>query len=87
MNYMADTRRMAGVLLLATLLLGCSTPRQTRALLQQPPAQLPAATELDGTPFNPQQRYQCGPAALATILQTHAIQVSPEELVDAVYIP
>jgi tetratricopeptide (TPR) repeat protein len=87
MNYMAGTRRMAGVLLLAILLPGCSTAPQTRALLQQPPAQLPAAAELDGTPFNPQQRYQCGPAALATVLQTHAIQVSPEELVDAVYIP
>ncbi len=87
MNCTPVTRRMAGVLLLGTLLLGCSTARQTRALLQQPPLQLPASTELDDTPFNPQQRYQCGPAALATVLQTHAIQVSPEELADAIYIP
>lgn len=87
MNCTADARRIAGVLLLGTLLLGCGTTRQTRALLQQPPVQLPATIELDGTPFNPQQRYQCGPAALATVLQSHAIQVSPEELVDAVYIP
>jgi hypothetical protein len=87
MNRKANTRRMAGVLLLASLLMGCSTARQTHALLQQPSAQLPATAELDGTPFNSQQRYQCGPAALATVLQTHAIQVTPEELVDAVYIP
>jgi len=82
-----NTRRLAGVLLLGLLLLGCSNAHQTRALLQQSPAQLPATTELENTPFNPQQRYQCGPAALATVLQTHAIEVSPEELVDAVYIP
>ena len=42
MNWTSDTRRMAGVLLLVTLLLGCSTTRQARALLQQPPEQLPA---------------------------------------------
>ena len=82
-----EARRIAGLLLLGTLLLGCSTAQQTRELLQQPHAQLPAAIELDGTPFNPQQRYQCGPAALATLLQTQAIEVSAEELVDAVYIP
>jgi tetratricopeptide (TPR) repeat protein len=87
MNCTSDTRRMAGVLLVVTLLLGCSTTRQARALLEQPPGQLPAGVELDGTPFNPQQRYQCGPAALATVLQAHDIQVSPEELVEAVYIP
>ena len=87
MNCTVNTRRLAGVLLLGLVLLGCSNARQTRALLQQTPAQLPAATELESTPFNPQQRYQCGPAALATMLQTHAIEVSPQELVEAVYIP
>lgn len=87
MNCTAGTRRLAGALLLGTLLSGCSATPQTRELLQQLPGQLPATAELDGTPFNPQQRYQCGPAALATVLQTHAVQVSPGELVDAVYIP
>ena len=87
MNCTVNTRRLAGVLLLGLALLGCSNARQARALLQQPPAQLPAATELESTPFNPQQRYQCGPAALATMLQTHAIEVSPQELVESVYIP
>ncbi|MGB5426332.1 MAG: PA2778 family cysteine peptidase, partial [Gammaproteobacteria bacterium] len=82
-----NTRRLAGVLLLGLVTLGCSNTRQTSALLRQPPAQLPAATELESTPFNPQQRYQCGPAALATVLQAHAIEVSPQELVEAVYIP
>ena len=87
MKCTAGTRRLAGALLLGILLSGCSATPQTRALLQQPADQLPASAELDDTPFNPQQRYQCGPAALATVLQTHAVQVSPGELVDAVYIP
>lgn len=87
MNCAAGTRWLAGALLLVTLLPGCSTTRQASDLLQQPPEQLPAVVELDDTPFNPQQRYQCGPAALATVLQTNGIQVSAQDLVDAVYIP
>jgi tetratricopeptide (TPR) repeat protein len=82
-----NTCRLAGVLLLVALLPGCSSVPQSRALLEQPPGQLPEAAELIATPFNPQQRYQCGPAALATVLQTQAIEVSAEQLVDAVYLP
>jgi len=87
MSCTVNTRRLAGVLLLGILLLGCSNARQTRALQLHPPGQLPAATELVETRFIPQQRYQCGPAALATVLQAQAIEVSAEQLVDAVYIP
>jgi tetratricopeptide (TPR) repeat protein len=87
MNGAVNTCRLAGVVLLVALLSGCSSVPQSRALLQQAPVQLPVAVELVDTPFNPQQRYQCGPAALATVLQAHAIEVSPAELVDAVYIP
>ncbi|MCG6899560.1 MAG: PA2778 family cysteine peptidase [Gammaproteobacteria bacterium] len=86
MDHRAATLRMAGVLL-GIGLLGCSVTRQTEVLLLQPPGQLPATTELADTPFYPQQRYQCGPAALATVLQAQAIEVTPDELVDAVYIP
>ena len=42
---------------------------------------------LDSTPFFPQSDYQCGPAALTTILVSSGISVSPDELVDKVYIP
>lgn len=87
MKRTANTRHLAGVLLLLTLSAGCSTVQQSRMLLQQPPGELPAHIELDDTPFNPQQRYQCGPAALATVLQAREIPVSAEELVAAVYIP
>ncbi|MGD8630634.1 MAG: PA2778 family cysteine peptidase, partial [Gammaproteobacteria bacterium] len=83
----AGARRMAGSLLLALLLTGCATPPQTRQLLLTPEDSLPARIELAQTPFFPQQRYQCGPAALATVLTAHGIGVTPDELVGRVYIP
>lgn len=45
------------------------------------------AIELEDTPFFPQQRYQCGPAALATILAASGREVAVDELVDRVYLP
>lgn len=38
-------------------------------------------------PFFPQQRYQCGPAALASMLTSQDVAVTPEELVPRVYLP
>ena len=82
-----NTRLLAGVCFLALLLGGCATPPQTRALPDVLPAGLPARVELQDTPFHPQERYQCGPAALATVLGAHGVKVAPAELVDAVYVP
>lgn len=49
---------------------------------------LPAAsTELSNTPFFAQTEYQCGPAALATVLGASGVQVTPEELTAHVYLP
>ena len=50
-------------------------------------AEMPAAIELESTPFYPQDDYQCGPAALATLLGAAGRPSSPEALVDEVYIP
>jgi tetratricopeptide (TPR) repeat protein len=50
-------------------------------------AGLPAQAELTQVPFFPQEKYQCGPAALATVLQASGIETSPEELVTEVYLP
>ena len=83
----AGARHLAGILVLALLLSGCATPPQTRQLLLMPGDNLPARIELAQTPFFPQQRYQCGPAALATVLAAHEIGVTPDELVERVYIP
>ena len=43
--------------------------------------------ELAATPFYPQAKYQCGPAALAMVLNVAGVDVKPGELVDQVYIP
>jgi predicted small lipoprotein YifL len=47
----------------------------------------PARVELDSTPFFPQERYQCGPAALATVLSAAGADVTADALVPEVYLP
>ena len=42
---------------------------------------------LSSTPFFPQSDYQCGPAALSTLLVSGGVNVTPNELVTKVYIP
>ncbi len=75
----------AGALL--ALLAGCAATPQTDRLAVSPPAGLPARTELTQTPFHPQERYQCGPAALATVLTAAGLEITPEQLVSEVYLP
>jgi tetratricopeptide (TPR) repeat protein len=82
-----DTRRLAGVALLFLCLSGCAVAPQTRALRTTPPAALPERIELTSAPLFPQQRYQCGPAALASVLAANGIAATPEQLVDEVYLP
>lgn len=43
--------------------------------------------ELADVPFYPQDAYQCGPAALATVLRESGVAIDPEQLVAAVYLP
>jgi tetratricopeptide (TPR) repeat protein len=72
----------AGLLLLA----GCAT----RAPVLQPIVAESTGdplVELTDTPFYPQQAYQCGPAALATVLNANGVAVSPGRLVPQVYLP
>lgn len=75
--------------LLACLLClhGCSSAHQSRQALNNMPADLPPAVELSQTPFNPQTEHQCGPAALATVLQAHHVDITPEMLSSQLYIP
>ncbi len=51
------------------------------------PAFAPRSSELAATPFVPQEDYQCGPAALATLLESSGVDVAPAELVPEVYLP
>lgn len=70
----------AVVLLMCSLVVGC---------VAMPPAgDWPAEpVELADVPFHPQEAYQCGPAALATVLQASGSSVTPEALIDQVYLP
>jgi tetratricopeptide (TPR) repeat protein len=77
-------------LLLAGLALlpGCvSWTPQTRALGESRPERVPAVRELTEVPFFPQSDYQCGPAALATVMVAAGVKITPDELVSEVYLP
>ncbi len=69
--------------LFVVLLAGCaSIPPSVREL-----PETAGAIELDDTPFYPQERYQCGPAALTTILEKSGRAVSLDDVVGKVYLP
>jgi tetratricopeptide (TPR) repeat protein len=76
----------AGALLVILFVAGCATP-QVSALIARPPPTLAERAELTSVPFYPQERYQCGPAALATALVYSGVATSPEALVSQVYLP
>jgi len=78
--------RAAAVLAAALLLGACSAP-QSRSLLRDWPSAAPDAMLLSAVPFHPQERFQCGPAALATVLQHSGLAATPTELIDEVYLP
>lgn len=51
------------------------------------PAASAPRVELVATPFFPQRDYQCGPAALATVLAAAGVPVQADDLVAEVYLP
>ena len=64
------------------LLGGCaSSPDAVRNLPNE------ASVELEGTPFYPQERYECGPAALTTTLVASGVDANLDDIVDAVFLP
>lgn len=69
-------------MLLACLAAGCATGGAGR--IDQPP---PEAIELADTPFFAQRQYHCGPAAMAMVLGSSGIHISPDELARQVYLP
>jgi tetratricopeptide (TPR) repeat protein len=77
--------RFAFFLATAGLLSACVTREPFIPANLEPDAH--RAVELDATPFFPQDRYQCGPAALATVLVASDAQTTPEALVPVVYLP
>jgi tetratricopeptide (TPR) repeat protein len=74
--------------LLLACLAGCAQlVPQTVALRTAWPSGVPEHVELTDVPFFPQDEYQCGPAALATVLAAQGVGVTPQALVKQVYLP
>lgn len=74
--------RRAAWLAAAALLCACAAGPQTQRVQRER-----TAVELSAVPFFPQEAYQCGPAALATVLTAAGVDASPAALVDEVYVP
>lgn len=68
---------------LIVLLAGCAKS----PLLPPETSRLPERVELSSVPFFPQSAYQCGPAALAAMLNQRGVVTSPGLLKDRVFIP
>jgi hypothetical protein len=83
----AAVGRLAAIAAVA-LLAGCAQlVPQTMALRTGWPAGVPQSAELETVPFFPDDAYQCGPAALATVLAHSGLAITPEPLVQQVWIP
>ncbi len=76
---MHDGGRVAAHLVLLLAIAGCAhhgnAPTDAQTIL------------LNDVPFFPQSRFQCGPAALATVLSYHGTEITPDALADQVYVP
>lgn len=73
----------AGAMVL--VLAACATP-QTQSL-RDDPGDLPRMADVPDAPFYAQKTRECGPAALAMALSATGLDVTPDDLVDAVYTP
>lgn len=68
-------------LILVLGLTACGPPPRIYVDADRPPL------ELTEVPFFPQEQYQCGPAALAELLQWTGVRATPEQLAPALVIP
>jgi len=77
------------IILSVAVLSGCASlvPQTAELARNGLPPGLPASVELKQTPFFPQLEYQCGPAALATVLASAGAKTTPDDLVPQVYLP
>lgn len=86
-------KRLQGLILVSaltaaiTLLSGCAVTPQSSAVISDWEKTEQPSIELFEVPFFPQDKYQCGPAALATSLVFSGVKVQPEELIDRLYVP
>lgn len=81
-----DARRLLAAGIFIFTLAGCATP-QLQALLDSGPGGLAPRAELGSVPFFAQEDHQCGPAALAMVLDAGGESVTPETLRPQMYLP
>lgn len=83
---LAALRAASAAMLVA--LAGCAQMvPQTVALRTGWPNGVPQSIAIESVPFFPQDEFQCGPAALATVLAHSGVGITPEPLVEQVYLP
>lgn len=81
-RYAVRFRPWCGIIAIALLTTGCNTQP-----VYDPLSTEPGLHELTAVPFYPQTGFQCGPAALATVLSDQGLDVSPDQLSKQVYLP
>lgn len=86
---MISTRfvRLWSSIALLLLLTDCASTPQTQRLLEHIPDNIRRTVNLDNVAFFPQRAYQCGPAALATMLNFAGVDSKPDALTYRVYVP
>ncbi|HKI51919.1 MAG TPA: PA2778 family cysteine peptidase [Geothermobacteraceae bacterium] len=82
----ADSRTIAGLLCAVLLLVLSGCAFLPSGPLPQSPG-TPARGMVRGVPFYPQEDLQCGPAALAMVLQWSGVDVVPADLTGEVFSP
>ena len=75
---------LAGALCALLLVASCASYQAQEV---NPSLAVEPSRELVGTPFFPQDQYQCGPASLATVLNSAGADVAPQQLRPLVYLP
>lgn len=82
------TRWLWALALPVVLATGCATAPLQYPNLAPPTENEPRQVELTDTPFHSQTAYQCGPSALATLLQASGVEhATPDTLAEQVYLP
>jgi tetratricopeptide (TPR) repeat protein len=78
-------RPVVGALCLSFLLSACAHQPYSKQHFSS--LAVESSHELPETPFFPQDAFQCGPAALAMVLNAQGVEVSPQALQPLVYLP
>jgi len=76
-----------GSLFLFSLLSACSSTLEIDQIRESSSASSYPRVEIENVPFFAQQEYQCGPAALAMVINWSGVAVTPEQIKPLVYVP